>query len=164
MFWRWSYILPMWACLVLCLASVALCIVGLVLQGSDSDDSVTFLRDMMLAGNSGHSFAQIHWEYYGAALYFLGRIVNGDVEEAYDLTSTGFRKRQSLDKFRDMIERDRVLRRHYFVSLQDVYSGNNSKTNMIDIFVTNQEGATVSIRVRMVWEDNQWKVDRITIP
>jgi hypothetical protein len=94
---------------------------------------------------------------------FLDEIGAGHLDSAYEeLTTRGFRTRQTLQQFRAFVDQHPGLKK------PRVVDGNPESSTPIRVTVKAtvipQKGPPIQATVQMVKEDDEWKVDRLTIP
>jgi hypothetical protein len=97
-----------------------------------------------------------------AADRFMKMIARDGVEPAYAGTTQGFQSRQTLQQFRDMVDRNPTLKDYEWgMALEkDFDPDRNTYRGTIE----DRNGMTMSFTVVTVKDGQSWKVDRFTIP
>jgi hypothetical protein len=94
---------------------------------------------------------------------FVDDLGNGRVDEAYDSTTKDFQAKQSLEKFREFVDKHPALKKQ-----ASSVPGNNPNMTpgrcVLPYVVNGQDGSTTRCTVQVIKEDEKWKVDRFTVP
>ena len=97
-----------------------------------------------------------------AAHYFMMKISGGGVDHAYASTTKGFQSRQTLQQFRDLVDKNPALKDYNgeFARDGDFDPDKNTyRGSIVDL-----RGTTMKFTVVTVKDGQDWKVDRFTIP
>lgn len=108
-------------------------------------------------------------------LDFVAELQGGKIDAAYARTSTGFRKKMSLEAFRQFVDSQPSLKKpgsvnnnqmHFNASADKAPSGipdlNAEGTRITMSGSLNNSDGSVSYSLEMIREDDSWKIDQIT--
>jgi hypothetical protein len=105
-----------------------------------------------------------------AADKFMKLIARGGVEPAYAGTTQGFQSRQTLEQFRDLVDKNPLLKdyqwgispeNHEWMALDGDFDPDK---NTYRGTILSEKGKAMSFTVVTVKDGQSWKVDRFTIP
>src|SRR5262245_45755748 len=92
---------------------------------------------------------------------FLNDLAAGRIESAYAQTTKAYQARQSLEQFRDLIEKNPALQKQTSSMVNPTQM--NPGLCTFTATVSGPAGA-VSCTIHVIKEGEQWKIDRFSIP
>jgi hypothetical protein len=101
----------------------------------------------------------------GVADQFLDRLQHGDVEAAYEMTTRGFRERDTRQQFADFVQRSQMFTTHTTRTVSSARIFTNQAGSQATVVMTlHSPKNAMTCTLLLVEEGDEWKVDRVTLP
>lgn len=96
---------------------------------------------------------------------YLDAIKSGKLDDAYSMTSAGYRNRTTTDQFAAFVKQFGALSRHQSRSMNGfrVFNGTAGKQATLQMTL-HEPGNAMNCTLLLVDENGAWKVDRFTVP
>jgi hypothetical protein len=99
----------------------------------------------------------------GTAQMFLNQLSWGQVNDAYNTTTAGFRGRQTLAEFQAFLQRNPLLTKFTAAEPDPVNNAPGAQRLTLPFVLTAGNDIT-KVSVHVVREGNDWRVDNVTVP